>query len=85
MAQEDIDRLKVAVERNTTVSQSAVTLIQGLAQQIRDAQDDPAELKALADRIDQQAQALADAVTANTPSPESPQSRASGNPPGVPA
>lgn len=71
MAQQDIDRLKTAVERNSTVSGSAVALIQGLAQQIRDAGDDPAELKALAESIEAQAQGLADAITANTPTPPS--------------
>ena len=69
MAQQDIDRLKTAVERNATVTGSAVTLIQGLAQQIRDAVDDPAELQALASSIETQAQGLADAITANTPTP----------------
>lgn len=67
MAQADIDALKAAVERNTSVTDSAVVLIQGLAQQIKDAADDPAQLQALAAQIDKEAGELAAAVTAGTP------------------
>lgn len=67
MAQADIDALKTKVERNTTVSQSAVTLIGGLAQQIRDLADDPEQLRALADQLEASTTPLADAVAANTP------------------
>ena len=66
MSQADINRLREAVERNTGIIQSAITAFTGLAQQIRDAQDDPAELKALADQIDQNATKLAEAVAANS-------------------
>jgi hypothetical protein len=44
-----------------------VSLIQGLAQQVRDNADDPAELQALAGQLESSANALAQAVTANTP------------------
>lgn len=72
MAQADIDRLKASVARNGDAIQSGVVLIQGLAQQIRDAGDDPAELAALADQIDSKAAELAKAVVDNTPSSPSP-------------
>jgi len=72
MAQADIDALKVAVEAEGSAVTAAVTLIEGLAQQIRDSLDDPAELKALADSINSQAKALADAVVANTPASPTP-------------
>ena len=65
--QEALDALKEKVEANGEVSQSAVTLIQGLAQQIRDAADDPAELEALANQLDAQSKSLGEAVAANTP------------------
>lgn len=79
MAQKDIDRLKASVARNTEVVQSAVALVQGLAQQIRDAQDDPEELNRIADEMEANATQLADAVAANTPSAQpSPGEPASG-------
>ncbi len=64
-----LDRLTTEVNENTAVIDSAVTLINGLAQQIRDAVDDPAKLNALADELDAKSNALAAAVTANTPAP----------------
>lgn len=64
---EAVDKLKAAVEANTNATQSVVTLVQTLAQQIKDASDDPAQVVALADSLMQNTQAIADAVTANTP------------------
>lgn len=61
--------LQAAVAAEDTVIQSAVTLIQGIAQRIADAGVDPAALQALTDDITAQAASLAAAVTANTPSP----------------
>jgi hypothetical protein len=55
-------------EIGTTVD-SAVTLITGLAQQIRDLQNDPVALAALANSLDAKANELAAAVAANTPTP----------------
>jgi hypothetical protein len=49
------------------VIDSAIALIAGLAQQIRDAADEPAKLNALADELDAKANVLAAAVQANTP------------------
>ena len=67
MAQADIDRLKVSVAQNTSAVESAKALLAGLAQQIRDAADDPAELNALADQVDAATAGLAQAVVDNTP------------------
>lgn len=63
----DLTRLTAAVERDSTVNQSAITLLNSLSQLIRDNATDPAALTALADQLDAQQQALADAVVANTP------------------
>jgi hypothetical protein len=63
----DLTRLTAAVERDNTVNQSAVTLLNHLAQLLRDSADDPVAINALADQLDAQQQALADAVVANTP------------------
>lgn len=62
----ELDDLKAAVQAEDTVIQSAVTLIQGIAQRIADAGVDPAALQALTDDITTQANALAAAVQANT-------------------
>ncbi len=64
---EQLDRLTTEVTENADVIASAVTLINGLSQQIRDLQNDPAALAALADKLDAQSNDLAAAVTANTP------------------
>lgn len=66
MAQEDIDRLKRIVAENTSVTNSVVTLIQGLAQQIREASDDPEEIRNLADQLNADVRKLTEAVTANS-------------------
>lgn len=65
----EMDRLTASVQRNTSVTDSALALISGLADQVRNAASsgDPAALNALADQIDAESQKLADAVTANTP------------------
>ena len=62
-----LDKITAEVAETKTVMQSAVVLIAGLAGQIRDLKDDPAALLALADSLDTDSSALADAVTANTP------------------
>lgn len=67
-----IDRLKASVTRNTEVVAGVVTLIEGLAKQIRDAADDPVELNAIADQMDSSAEALAKAVADNTPAAPTP-------------
>jgi TolA-binding protein len=71
--EEAVARLTASVSALTTVDQSAITLINGLSQQIRDLSADPAALNALADQLDAQASDLSAAVTANTPAtPEEP-------------
>ncbi len=62
-----LDALQAQVEAQTTVEQSAVTLIQGLAAQIAAAGTDPAKLAALTQQLKTSADALAAAVSANTP------------------
>ena len=63
----ELDRLTASVADLKTVNASAVALVSGLAQQIRDNVTDPTALKALADDIDSDKAALAAAVAANTP------------------
>lgn len=55
-----------------TVADSAVALIGGLSQQIKDAGTDPVALQALTDSLDGSQAELAAAVTANTPAPAAP-------------
>lgn len=62
-----IDDMRAAVEANTSVTQSAVTLIQQMAQQIEDAADDPEEIRALAQSMRDNSAALSAAIPANTP------------------
>lgn len=63
----DLSQLTTEVQQATDAQQSAITLITGLAQAVRDAATDPAALAALADQLDSSSTALADAVSANTP------------------
>lgn len=66
-----LDDIKAAVEAETTVINSAVTLLQGLKAKLDEAIAnglDPAEVQAISDEIGAHTQALADAVAANTPS-----------------
>lgn len=62
-----LDDLTAQVAANTTVEQSAITLIQGLAAQLAAAGTDPAKLAALTSSLKTSADALAAAITANTP------------------
>jgi chromosome segregation ATPase len=64
----ELDRLKMSVMNLTTVTQSVVTLVGTMAQQIRDLKNDPAALTAYADEVDARVQELKDATLANTPS-----------------
>lgn len=58
-------QLKAAMEANTSVTQSVVTLVQNMAQQMLDSQD-IAELHAMATQLQSNTAAIAAAVTANT-------------------
>jgi hypothetical protein len=65
----EMDALVAQVAANKTVTESAVTLLQGLKAQLDAAiaSGDPAALQALSDSLSLQDTALADAITANTP------------------
>lgn len=68
--QKALQELSDAVEQQTTVVDSVVTLITQMATQIRDAADDPAEIRRLADRLEKNNEALAQAAVTNTDSEE---------------
>ena len=62
--------LKAKVEATTTIEESAVALLTGLAQQLKDALAngaDPAAIQAIADELDAGTNDLAAAISANTP------------------
>jgi DNA-binding GntR family transcriptional regulator len=59
--------LQAQVAQTTTVEQSAITLIEGLAAQLAAAGTDPAALAKLQSDLASSATALAAAITANTP------------------
>lgn len=61
--------LKAAVEAQTTVDSSVVTLLQGLSSQLAAAiaANDPAAIQAVLDGINANTKTLSDAVAANTP------------------
>jgi hypothetical protein len=63
-----LDDLRAKVEANSSVIDSAVTLINTLAEEIRNNIDDSDALEELASGLDAKSQALAAAVAANTPS-----------------
>lgn len=68
----ELDRLTTEVSENNSAIDSAIVLINGLAQQIRDLATDPAALNALADSLDAKSNELAAAVAANTPDAPTP-------------
>jgi hypothetical protein len=59
--------LSQQVTETTSVEASAVTLIQGLSAQLTEVANDPAAVTALAAKLKTSADALAAAITANTP------------------
>ena len=63
------DALRREVEESRSVTESAVSLIGGLATQIRDLKDDPAALEALTQQLSSQSDALAAAIQSNSPAP----------------
>jgi chromosome segregation ATPase len=67
-----VDDLAKQVEANTTIEQSAITLIQGLSAQLSAAATDPAKVTALASQLSSSATALAAAIAANTPAAPAP-------------
>jgi predicted nucleic acid-binding Zn-ribbon protein len=68
----ELDRLTTEVAETKSAVASVLTLVAGLAQQIRDNATDPAALNALADDLDASQKDIADAITANTPAEEPP-------------
>ena len=67
-----LDAISAEVEMTVGIEASAVTLLQGLSQQIKDlvaAGADPVKLTALADELHASSTALAEAITENTPAP----------------
>jgi predicted PP-loop superfamily ATPase len=65
------DNLKAAVAAQTTVDQSAVALIQGIADKLKTTTTD-ADVQALADELTAAAAPLSAAITANTPATPAP-------------
>ncbi len=63
----DLTALTDAVANNTTIDESAITLIEGLAVQIASLKNDPVALQALADSLNSESGKLAAAVATNTP------------------
>lgn len=72
----DLAQLRTAVENTRSVEQSAIVLIQQIADQLRTMAEnnvDPAALQALADQLTSDSDALSAAVVANTaPTPTPP-------------
>ena len=66
-AMEDLDR---EVTENNDAIQSAITLIKGIAQMLKDAGTNPQKLAELASKLNAQSEALAQAVLENTPGAE---------------
>lgn len=64
-----IQDVQAAVAAESTVDDSIVTLLNGIVQQLKDAQasNDPAALDAVVASIQANTKKLSDAVTANTP------------------
>lgn len=62
-------QLKTEVEAGVTVEESAVTLLNGLSAQLKQAiaNNDPAAIQAIADELDKGSADLSAAITANTP------------------
>ena len=65
-----LDRVQAEVTEMSAAVDSAIVLIEGLAQRIRDLATDPVALNAFADELDAKSNALAAAVVANTPTAE---------------
>lgn len=74
----DLTKLTAEVSEIKTVAQSAVALIKGIAQELKDAKGDQAKIDALAEQLDGGGNELAAAITANTPAAAEPK-------PGTPA
>lgn len=69
----EFDALVAQVTANEDVEKAAAALIQGLAAQIGANAEDPAKVVELTGRLKASADALAQAITANTPAAPAPQ------------
>ena len=69
-----MQELRDAVQRNTAVDDSVLAMLQGLVQQLKDAQasGDQAAIGELITALDANTQKMADAVSANTPANPNP-------------
>lgn len=65
-----IENLRVEVERNSSVDDGAITLLNTLAARLEEAKNDPVAIQALVDQMRGSSDALAAAVAANTPASE---------------
>ena len=65
---DSLDNLKAVVEAESTVIDSAVALLNGLSEKIAALEPNQAAIDALAAEVKAKSDALAEAVTANTPS-----------------
>jgi hypothetical protein len=71
----ELDNLAAQVRANTDLEQSAILLITGIAQKLKDAAQDPAKVTALAAELKASATDLAAAIDANTEPPPPPAGR----------
>lgn len=62
-----LDDLTLAVNENTSLDDSIIQLVDGLAAQIAELKDDPAAMAALAQSLRDKSAAIAAAIKANTP------------------
>lgn len=63
----ELDDLKAEIARNTSVSQSAVLLLQGVTQKIEAAKTDPNAIQQLVNELRSNTDSLAQAVAQSTP------------------
>ena len=68
----DLTDITREVQETQDAEQSAIVLLNSLAEQLRAAATDPAAIAALANQLDSNANALAAAVVANTPAAPTP-------------
>lgn len=65
----DLTAMTTAVQNETTVDESAINLIEGLAAEITNAGTDPVALQSLVDSLNAEQSKLVAAITANTTAP----------------
>lgn len=76
-----LDDLRASVALDTGVTQSAITLLQGLAAKLEAAGTDEAALAEIRDELNHNTEALANAVSANTPAAPAPTEPPADTPP----